>query len=69
MPCLKASRGHWISVALAGGTIFLLAALLAAFVVGARVANPQDTSWMEGDFVTMQFAWDAYRTDPLPASS
>ena len=69
MPFLKASRGHWISVALLGGTIFLLAALLAAFVVGGRVANPQDTSWMEGDFVTMQFAWDAYRSDPLPASS
>ena len=46
-------------------TVFLFSVLFAVCLIG-RIANPQNTSWMTGDFVTMQFAWDGYRKDPTP---
>ena len=36
---------------------------LAFAVFGWRVANPFDVSWIDGDTVTGQFAWELYRGD------
>lgn len=49
--------------------VFLAAGGFATAILGLQIVNPTNTAWMTGDFVTMQFAWEAYRNDPLPASS
>lgn len=42
----------------------VLSVALVLAVFGLRIANPFDTSWIDVDAVTAQFAWEQYRIDP-----
>ena len=43
--------------------VMALAVGLALATFGWRIANPFDLSWIDGDTVTSQFAWELYRAD------
>jgi hypothetical protein len=63
------SRSAAARIFCAGAVVVLLAALFACWMLGGAIVNPRNLSWMTGDFVQCQFAWEAYRGDPQPASS